>query len=370
MLKIASRWLQLLRGGQLSGNSLSRILNAGTTARQRGIPAISKAGLPDTKMVPATGTDYRRWFSNQIASAPGGLDKNISLQPKFHLNPPGFNTTSIDRHNSIQRALQLADTATGNLPSAATAKIHLKNIRQNLRPAFAPGKELNAPNLLSKLKDFYYKGTTARPIPVADRTVALKGLDTSFGNQFLKNVGKEKTHKIWGMTADKFDPKGAFFHDYNAVVLDRLAKKQIPYMSRHEFAHASHFTQPQAHQQDTVRNLYRIYRQYPELQRTQMFDTPIKEMTAQLIASKGNSQSASNFINNVLSSAKQQTFKGVGGVERIAPRGTQNLINDTMRWDPTGRTATALLQTSKNYGYPLPSQFRGTGKNYIQPYLP
>lgn len=332
MLKIASRWLQLLRAGKLSKPDFKRII-------------------------------YHT--SNNL----NNQNQNISPYLRSLVAKPKF----------FQE--QYSKATSGNIPGGTTA------IRGSLS---AQAPVLSSKDLLNKSRDMY-KSMEGHMKPEASsiNEYFIKPYDTLSNAEkaflpILKAYKKKgDTHKIWGFrpTTEKYLAETgqanfptAYLPNLFGVVSIRPpgysgwgSAKPFANYTRHEIAHAFHAIAPKTFEKDVVGRSAMLMRRFPHL-RSHMEEHPL-EHAAQYIASRGKSRGAQTYIRDTINSANAPRPE-LPTLDSKTLAGVDSLAKQSLKLDPTGRDATALIHSTKNYLAPLPIRYTNPGYFNPNPYLP
>jgi hypothetical protein len=161
------------------------------------------------------------------------------------------------------------------------------------------------------------------------------------------------------------------------INVSRQVPKEFKSMvTRHEGGHAFHDIANEKFRPDVVRHTLKITNQNPGLlkvlidsHKPGVYSTYMDEVAAQLIASSGKSRGAKKFIDNFINYGRVP----VGSVNskfRRKPEGMDNMINSSLKQDPSGRAAASLVQLHKNHKLPVPLKYQFPELFNPNPYLP
>lgn len=240
MLKIASRWVQLLRAGKLSTKDLNRI----TSHAGKGL------------VHPGSVTSLER-------ASPSFLQGNLGptgVRERLRDVPRQLNTRQL--RDEISRSYYGTHNAVKNIGDMRNLDVYNEYINKNF--------------IKNKQKEF---------------------LDL-LRQKSLTNPDK----KLLGFTTDSVD--SGFHPLFNTFFINKSNIKDIPFIKRHEIAHGIHAIAPEHYARDVISQTQRMMRQFPhtlEILKPKMGENLMSESTAQFIGSKGSSNSARKFVQQSLS---------------------------------------------------------------------
>lgn len=312
MLKIASRWLKLLRAGNLSPKSLSRIrVHAANSAKP--------------------------YASDNIASEVFSINNN----PVFFNDVVNSLNT---RRPKLLRDIRKDYRTANNNPVTSTAD-RKKLVDDIYTRSKFPTKYEN-PNARPNFPNTHF---------IAPTRNVLKGSFSQDPSSY--SPLHRKINIAAGLPAD-------FRHQ----------------AARHEIGHGFHDLAPETFRPYVVQQTNRLISQNPGLLKqlggvSTLRKDLMKENVAHLIASRGNSRSAQQFINRTIDYGRMKYLPHELTHRYPAqPLGLDNLIDYSLKQDPSGRSAASLIQLHRNYGLPVPLKYQYADIDpsmfNLNPYLP
>lgn len=247
MLKIASKWVQLLRAGKLSTKDLNRIsAHAGKGLRNiESIDSLERA-LPSFLQGNLGPTGVRAGLRN--------LPRQLNTrQLRDEISRSYYST-----HNDVKN---IGDLRNLNKYNNYINENFIKNEKKEFLDLLRQ-KSLNYPN-----------------------------------------------KKLLGFTTDSVD--SGFHPLFNTVFINKSNIKDIPFIKRHEIAHGMHATAPKHYARDVILQTQRMIRQFPHTRKilNPSGESLMDEATAQFIGSKGSSNSARKFVQQSLSHHNPKVLK-------------------------------------------------------------
>jgi hypothetical protein len=342
MLKIASKWLQLLRQGKLAPASFKRLIG------RSGADSINS-------LRPSPVADITKLFPVSATKTPAPLLSNMRVGLQAKVEPVAAKDLYKDTIVNYYKPVKTLD------PYHYTNDIiNIPAIRAS--PAI---KELDASTVPSVANTIKTKFT---PKPNTPESRFLDGLE-----RMAPYAYKKDTHRLWGKRYPGLVSDGSYSPTLRSVLLPTERHAGFPSIARHEFAHGLHYTSPGMYEKDVVGKTYQMLKRYPYLR----FGTGKREFqtetAAQLIASGGKSRNAQKYINDYINAAdKQIPFKIRANKPYTDDQlsAFKRLSDDSLKLDPTGREATTLLHMHKNYNLPMPQKYTRPELFNPNPYLP
>ena len=339
MLKIASRWLQLLRAGRLSRPSIERIMG--------------RSGADQNFFLrPAPNQDLTNFFSASNIKK----DAPFLKQMRRGLNSRVKDKPAQELYSDIIKKYY---SATNTRASSDLMQRGAVDTYRNL-PSHVEIDSAILPDVIKIMKS---KAQSSTP---QARTVA--SLET-----LAPFASKKNTHKLWGRRlSEKANTDGSYNPLLRGVLAPANPHAGFPSVARHEFAHGFHYIAPKTFEKDVVGRTYQLFKRHPYTQFAAS-DKFWPESAAQWIASRGKSRGAQKYISDYINTAdKQLPYNFISR----KPYSTQQLesfrrLSDAaLKMDPSGRDAATLLHMSKNYGMPVPLKYTRPELFNPNPYLP
>ena len=340
MLKIASRWLQLLRAGKLSRPSIDRIMGR------------SSANL-NSWFGPRPNQDLADFFSASNIKK----DAPFLKQMRKSLNARVKDTSAQELYSDITKKYYGATNPRASKDLEVLRSTPVSAYR-NL-PPFQEVDQASLPAIINKLR------SKAKP-NAAPPTLEI----------LAPFIRKKDTHKIWGKKIkDNITNVWAHSPAARGVVVPANQPSGFPSIARHEFAHGFHHIAPKHFEKDVVGRTYQLFKRYPYTQPASATPQFWPESAAQWIASGGKSRGAQKYINDYINTADKQfpMSMRVPGSRAFQPdqlESFRRLSDAALKMDPSGRDAATLLHMSKNYGMPVPLKYTRPELFNPNPYLP
>jgi hypothetical protein len=358
MLKIASKWLKLLRAGNLSPKSLSRIRShAYNNANPYSVNSNVAYGNAayDTALYSAPPSSFiESTFNNTVNSLkPGNQYIPFNKRPRILRDIRDDYAAANERAitNTAERKKEIQNLYTHNDWSKQRTPLDVK---------------LEIQNLNERINRFDPKNWGLPP----HQTPKIDPESLRVMGEYQKrvsNLNKINTHKVSG----SFIPvEGSY---YDPTIRQIGVTKSLPpdfrsQATRHEIGHAFHHLAPETFRPYVVQQTNRLVTQNPGLLPA-LNSKLMNENTAQLIASKGNSAGAQRFIKRYIDYGRTKELpKNVYYGKQ--PEGLDNVINHSLKQDPSGRSAASLVQLHRNYNLPVPLKYQYPELFNLNPYLP
>jgi hypothetical protein len=339
MLKIASKWLQLLRAGKLSRPSINRVMGRyGVMLRPSAAPQDLTNLFPVSNIRSTSPLLHKMrdiLARSTIKDTPAQkLYSDITKQYYSAINPAKSKDLMLSDPVAAYRSLPLhSEIDAGILPEV----IKLMKSQAHA-PGSRPAKMLNSLDALSP------------------------------------SVYKKDTHKLWGKKFDEIPHGGEYNPLVRGVLTPKIPYAGFPSTARHEFAHGFHYTEPKTFEKDVVGRTYQLLKRHPYTQSAAKgLPNFTAESAAQWIASGGNSRNAQKYIKDHINTADKQLpykFRANAPYSQSQLEGFRRLSDASLKMDPSGRDAATLLHMSKNYNMPVPLRYTKPELFNPNPYLP